>query len=516
MSLKDLERFLDIVSPYVYPSVAVFVSLLCVAAAWLVFYRWQYRQYPPGPPGIPVLGYLPFLPKSMAGFSKLCDIYGPVVHMKLGAGNDAVFLGSLEAVKEAFVDNAEIFSGRGDVCFTRKLWNGDSGILMAEGAKWQALRSFAVDALKMEDFHHALQREIVEMIGFLKTDHGKALDCRTFIMQGIANVAASWTLGPRFAYVDKTFHAYVKNFQTVADLMHHSSFEALQPSLNPFSDKNLRVKFLEEKFKEKIDLIHELIRSSRASNANENFASAFISHGLANVEEAAWFTEQQLVMVVNDIWGAATEASTSTLQWAIYYMLKYPAIQRQVQAELDEKTGFPEYHTLTVDDLREKELPYTTATLQEVERCGSVAPIGVPRSNTEATLLFGSLIPSRSLIIPNLWRIHHDPENWDRPGDFNPERFITPSSGKVFRPATLVPYSLGSRACPFQTAAASQLLLVFANLLRCFDITLPAGATLPAEKDFVSALTLRPNDFSAVWTPRFANLLPQTVHSRGA
>lgn len=61
------------------------------------------------------------------------------------------------------------------------------------------------------------------------------------------------------------------------------------------------------------------------------------------------FAEPELVMVVNDLWGASSEASASTLQWAVLYMMKYPGIQTRVQAELD-KLGQPHLRLIKQED----------------------------------------------------------------------------------------------------------------------------------------------------------------------
>jgi Cytochrome P450 len=76
--------------------------------------------------GLPFLGYLPFLKDDLSAFSQLSDTYGDILHLKFGS-KDAVVLGSIEAVKKAFVDQSEMFSGRGDVCMMKGLWNDDKG-----------------------------------------------------------------------------------------------------------------------------------------------------------------------------------------------------------------------------------------------------------------------------------------------------------------------------------------------------------------------------------------------------
>lgn len=62
--------------------------------------------------------------------------------------------------------------------------------------------------------------------------------------------------------------------------------------------------------------------------------------------------------------------------------------------------------------------------------------------------------------------------------------------------------------------ALIQLFVIFANLLHRFKLVVPAGLSLP--DDYVSALTVRPKDFSFVVEARYDRLLPNNVESHAA
>ncbi|GAU87445.1 hypothetical protein RvY_00281 [Ramazzottius varieornatus] len=506
--VSAVEQILNKMAPFTYPVVAAFVLFLCGVAAWLVYYRWKNRSFPPGPIGLPFLGYLPFLGGYLPEkFARLSATHGDVMTVQLGK-KQAVVLGSLDALRAAFVDQATVFSGRGDVFLLRELWDGNGGILMSEGAKWNSLRSFTIANLKLNDAMDAIKAETMEVISVLKTHLAAGdmpQDSRSFLMQVVANVGCHWTLGQRVPYVDQTFQAYLANFRKVADLMHHCSSSALVPSLNPVSSKTPQMAKLEKEFQDKIDYIRTLMLASLKHN-KPNFAGDFLAKSKDKTDrESSLYTERELVMVLNDLWGASTEAGTSLLQWAVFYMIKYPTIQRTVQEELDRVIGAPKGGIIV--DADKVQLPYTMATLQEIERCASVSPFGVLRCNTEATDLRGYTIPPRTLIIPNLWQIHHDKANWEDPTTFQPERFLD-AKRNVTRPPYLVPFSIGTRACPFQNVAESMLFSFFANLLHCFTLDTPAGQTLLTESDRISALTDRPKDFQFVVKARYEQLLP--------
>ena len=73
--------------------------------------------------------------------------------------------------------------------------------------------------------------------------------------------------------------------------------------------------------------------------------------------------------------------------------------------------------------------------------------IAVPLSVTHATLvdtkLMGYNIPGKSFVIPNLYSVSLDPNHWEEPTKFNPDRFID-STGKIIKKDAFMPFSIGN------------------------------------------------------------------------
>ena len=70
----------------------------------------------------------------------------------------------------------------------------------------------------------------------------------------------------------------------------------------------------------------------------------------------------------------------------------------------------------------------------------------VPLSVTHATLvdteLMGYNILKKTFVVPNLYSIHLDPNHWEEPTKFNPDRFID-ASGKILKKDAFMPFSIG-------------------------------------------------------------------------
>ena len=121
-----------------------------------------------------------------------------------------------------------------------------------------------------------------------------------------------------------------------------------------------------------------------------------------------------------DLFGAGTDTTATTLAWAILYMIVYPDVQRKIHEELDKAIGRKRMPTL--DD--RKAIPYTEAVLLEVQRKATIVPLGVPHSATKDSKLYGYDIPAGTLLMSNIWAVHHDPKIWNKPDEFIPERFL--------------------------------------------------------------------------------------------
>ena len=57
-------------------------------------------------------------------------------------------------------------------------------------------------------------------------------------------------------------------------------------------------------------------------------------------------------------------------------------------------------------------------------------------------MLQGYTIPKGTVIIPNLWAVHRDPAIWEKPDDFDPNRFLD-DQGQVIKKETFIPFGLG-------------------------------------------------------------------------
>jgi len=87
-----------------------------------------------------------------------------------------------------------------------------------------------------------------------------------------------------------------------------------------------------------------------------------------------------------------------------------------------------------------------------------------------------------------------DPNLWDKPNEFNPNRFIN-AEGNVHRPEYFIPFGVGRRMCLGNILARVELFMFFSSIMHTFDISLPQGADLPSLKGN-PGVTISPERFA--------------------
>lgn len=95
--------------------------------------------------------------------------------------------------------------------------------------------------------------------------------------------------------------------------------------------------------------------------------------------QQSFFSEKQLIQVMNDIFSAGLENVTSTIEWAVLFLMLNPKVQEKVQEEIELQIGQDRDPELS--DL--ESMPYTEATFWEVLRRSNIVALGNAHSTLE-------------------------------------------------------------------------------------------------------------------------------------
>lgn len=190
------------------------------------------------------------------------------------------------------------------------------------------------------------------------------------------------------------------------------------------------------------------------------------------------FTLQGLVDQVSSIFLAGHETSASTLTWALYLLAETPEIQQECREQIP-TDGFD--HT----DL--KKLTKLSNVFDETLRL--YPPISfLLREATCPLTIRKKEIPEKAMIAMSPWLIQRNPNEWQCPHQFNPDRFDDDATSEARKHAYL-PFGKGPRTCVGAAFAKQESLIIMANILKHFTLSYDK----PKKPKPISRVTLRPH-----------------------
>jgi cytochrome P450 len=110
----------------------------------------------------------------------------------------------------------------------------------------------------------------------------------------------------------------------------------------------------------------------------------------------------------------------------------------------------------------------------------------IVREAGQADCLRGHDIEAGDAMAISPWLIHRHRRYWERPDEFDPDRFLS-EAGRASAAQAYLPFSMGPRVCVGAAFALQEATLVLAMVLRRFRLEAPPGP----EPQPVARLTLR-------------------------
>ncbi|XP_021945308.1 methyl farnesoate epoxidase isoform X2 [Folsomia candida] len=412
-------------------------------------------NFPPGPANYPLAGGAYIFSRLNSNFTRalieLGHKYGPITGIHLGQMRSIVVTG-YDAVKEVL--SRDEFQGRPEI-FLNKLTYGEGrklGLIFGEGESWKNQRRFTLRHLRGFGFGKSsmetvIHEEISELIMRLKSGPNPVRLDNAF---GPPVINVLWVIlsGKRSPHDDPDFlrllHLLYEVFRSG-----NADGGALQdwPFLRFFPPWSKQFKKMKDGRDALMGMLAGEVRAhSTALNDNEDDQPRdFIDLYLKEINAIKLagnldsdFTEEQLLVILHDLFAAGAESTTNTIAFSLLYMIIYPEVQCKVQAELDKVVGkarLPVYE----DRIH---LPYCEAVLCELMRISSIAPITVPHSTLQDVEIRGWTVPKDTFCLISLASVHMDKDYWRDPEVFRPERFLG-DDGKVIKTERLMGFGHG-------------------------------------------------------------------------
>uniref|UniRef100_A0A6I8N1E2 Cytochrome P450 n=1 Tax=Ornithorhynchus anatinus TaxID=9258 RepID=A0A6I8N1E2_ORNAN len=497
---------------------------LCLSCLALLVWKRMRREgkLPPGPFPLPFLGNLLHIrtDATFQSFMELKEKYGPVFTVYLGPRPVVVLCGH-EAVKEALVDQAEEFGGRGELASIDRNFQGH-GVAFANGERWRVLRRFSLTTLRnfgmgkrsieeriqeeaqclLREFRKTQGEEMTEPAWAHAHQSPRASPVRTrtclvtlpavgpaststvcrpgspaaapfdptfFLSRTVSNVISSVVFGHRFDYEDK-------RFLSLLHVINESFIQMSTPWAQLYDMYSSIMRYLPGPHNQIYNLIEELknfvaeqVRGNRESLDSSN-PRDFIDCFLIKMEQErndplSEFNLKNLVLTALNLFFAGTETVSTTLRYGFLLLMKYPEVEAKVHEEIDRVIG--RERIPGIED--RMGMPYTDAVIHEIQRVTDIVPMGVPRAVTRDTHFRGYILPKGTDVFPLLGSALRDPKYFSCPDGFNPGHFLD-DEGRFKKNEAFVPFASGRRVCLGEAMARMELFLYFTTVLQSFSL----------------------------------------------
>ncbi|XP_021738349.1 isoflavone 2'-hydroxylase-like [Chenopodium quinoa] len=438
-------------------------------------------KLPPRPfLSVPIIGHLYLFKKPLyRSLARLAAKYGPALYLRMGA-RSVLLLSSPEAIEEClvkndvFVDRPRLLPGKhGGNNYTNMAWS-------PYGKHWKNLRRIAaveilspqrlqiLSGIRTEVARSFIRRMIKDI-----TENGGIVEMKSAIFGLTLDNMMRMLIG-KSNYVEarggmEASRRFQKTMEGSFRVSGVNNLEDFLPILKYFrvflgSPEEFMKKLTKERNTFMQGLMLEHRELERVGNLSDGRKRAMI-HVLLSLqkEDPQYYSDEMIGSLILALFQGGTDTSAATVEWVLSLLLNNPKVLKKAQEEIDTNVG----NTRLVEESDKNNLPYLQCIINETLRMYPTGPLGLPRESRGDCYVGGYYVPKGSMLIYNIWAVHNDPNIWDDPRNFKPERFL--DLEKTTLGYKFMPFGTGKRVCPGEHLANKMIWLAVAILIQCFD-----------------------------------------------
>ncbi|ETS73933.1 hypothetical protein PFICI_13799 [Pestalotiopsis fici W106-1] len=444
----------------------------------------------PGPRGYPLLGNIQDVdPNStLKSFTQLSDQYGEIFRLRFPGQPDTIIVSSFDLADDLLDDNrfrkapknalAEVRNGVHDGLFTAHLEEPNWAI-----AHRVLMPAFGPKGIRdMFDEMHDIASQLV-LKWARQGPHQRILVSDDFTRLAMDTLGLC-SMGFRFNnFYSENEHSFVK---AMGDFLSECGRRGQRPPLPDFFFRTANDKYAAD-----ISILREtaeaVLRERVADSENERKDLLTAMLRGRDSMTGKKMTDESIIDNLITFLIAGHETTSGTLSYAMYELLQKPEEYRKVREEVDRVIGTG---PITVDHMTK--LPYIEAVLRETLRLDSPIPVLTRQTHGGDEMLRGKYaIGKDDVCLVLLSKLHVDPNVYDDPKEFRPERMLSENFNKLPKNAWK-PFGHGVRACIGRPFAWQEAVLAMALLFQNFDFESDDPNYQLENKQ---TLTIKPQDF---------------------
>lgn len=455
---------------------------LIVAAIFVSKLKSKKLKLPPGPRAVPLFGNWLQVGDDLnqRNLTDLAKKYGDIFLLKMGQRNLLV-VASPELAKEVLQTQGVEFGSRPrNVVYDIFTGSGQDMIFTYYGHHWRKMRRIMTAPFfthnVVQKYRSAWEEEIgraMEDIRARPEASSEGIVIRGRMQLMVYNIMYRMLFDRRFESEEDPLFLRLKTLNAQRSRMGQSfeyNYGDFIPILSPLLRGYMKI-CKQVKEKRQALFTESFIKERRQLGITKGDRKCGMDY-IFEAQEKGEINEENVLYLIDNMNTAGMETIVWTMEWVIAELVNHPEIQQKIRDELDAVVG-PGIPMTEPDIVK---LPYLQAVMKESLRLHITLPF-VPRLNVPQTKLGGYDIPAGTKVLVNIWWLANNPELWDNPQDFIPERFLQEGEkiefhGNDFR---FLPFGAGRRSCPGIHMALANVALTVGRLLQNFELLPPPG-----------------------------------------
>ncbi|PON67005.1 Cytochrome P450, E-class, group I [Parasponia andersonii] len=504
----------------------------------------QTNRLPPSPVALPIIGHFHLLSALLhRSFHRLAARHGPLLSLRLGS---AVWIvASTPDLAREFLKNNELcFTSHGTSAAISRLTYGYSSLAFTPyGPYWKFVKKLTMNELlstrPLAEFGELRAREYRQFLRLLfrkaQSGAGEAVNLSAELPKMLNNMVVRMMLGSnsnttptssddddgRAEEARIVLHQVTEIFMelNLADFFWFCRKLDLQGCQKRIDAIFRRFDALAEKF---ITEREQLVKRGKhvkkkgdnnndnndSSNSEEKAPFLDVLLGIMDHEDAGMnLTRDHIKALLLDLLTAGTDTTSTAIEWTLAELINHPKVLETAREEIDRVVG----NTRLVRESDGPDLPYIQAIIKESLRLHPPTPL-VSRKCVKDCEIGNYIIPANATVFINTWAMGRDPNNWESPLDFWPERFLQAHEGgknDLQRDVRgghfeLLPFGFGRRMCPGMNLAIQILPTLVAAIIQCFDLKVKGSSSDRSDGDDA---VLNMEERPGISAPRLHNLV---------
>ncbi|CAN6883327.1 unnamed protein product [Brassica oleracea var. botrytis] len=485
------------------------ISLLCF---FTVFKKPKdSSDLPPSPPSMPIIGHLHLLLSSLIhkSFQKISSNYGPLLHLRIF--NVPIVLVSFASVaNEIFKSHDVNISSRGLPPIDESLFFGSSGFFSApHGDYWKFMKKLIVAKLlgpqAIERSRTILAEELERFYFDLleKAMKKETVEIRREAMKFTNNSTCKMIIGRR-CWEENGEAERVRGLITESIAL---TKKVLFATLLRKPLEKLGIPLFKKEIMDISSRYNEVLESflvEHETKLEKHHQGKDLMDVLleAKEDENAEYkiTRDHIKSLFVELFLGGTDTSKQTIQWTMARIINNPKVIERLREEMDSVVG----KSRLIQETDLPNLPYLQAVVKEGLRMYPPVPL-FGRRLQEGCKMGGFYVAEKTTLVINGYAIMRDPNYWDDPDEFKPERFLG-EQGDEIREQVLKYLSFGSgrRGCPGSNLAYIFLGTAIGMMIQCFDWRIK-GAKVNMEETLSGMVLTMAHPFKCIPVPRICS-----------